>query len=188
MKVVTIFGGPRKKGNTATMLGWVEEELQNLGHQVDRVNTVDYQINGCLGCNRCKGFPDEPGCAQKDDAPAIFERMMAADTVLFAAPLYAWGFPAQLKSLIDRGYCLVTGTTGVDYKSLVEGKKGALLITCGGDMEGNADLIVPTFKRILAYLRMVPAGDLIVLFCTTPDQLGGEARAQAKALASQLAG
>jgi multimeric flavodoxin WrbA len=35
MNVISIFGGPRKKGNTATILGWVEEELRTLGHQND---------------------------------------------------------------------------------------------------------------------------------------------------------
>ena len=37
MNVISIFGGPRKKGNTATILGWVEEELKTLGHQIERI-------------------------------------------------------------------------------------------------------------------------------------------------------
>ena len=31
MKIVTLLGSPRKKGNTATVLGWVEEELKSQG-------------------------------------------------------------------------------------------------------------------------------------------------------------
>ena len=38
MNIISIFGGPRKKGNTATILGWVEEELKTLGHQIERIN------------------------------------------------------------------------------------------------------------------------------------------------------
>jgi len=38
MNVLSIFGGPRKKGNTATILGWVEDELKDIGHQVERIN------------------------------------------------------------------------------------------------------------------------------------------------------
>ena len=85
MKVISILGGPRKKGNTANVLAWVEEELNSLGHEVDRVNVVDYKVNGCLSCYRCQEMPDVPGCVQRDDAVAIFERMIAADAVLFTS-------------------------------------------------------------------------------------------------------
>ena len=54
MKVLSIFGGPRKKGNTVTVLSWVEEELTNLGHKVERVNVVDERVGGCLGCSNCQ--------------------------------------------------------------------------------------------------------------------------------------
>jgi multimeric flavodoxin WrbA len=52
---------------------------------------------------------DRPGCVQKDDAFSVFERMMAADALIYSSPLYCWDFPAQMKALIDRHFCLVTG-------------------------------------------------------------------------------
>ena len=162
MKVISILGGPRKKGNTATILSLVEEELKSLGHEVDRVDVVDYKVNGCLSCYRCQQVPDEPGCVQRDDAVAIFERMMAADAVLFASPLFVWSFAAQIKALIDRMFCLVTGYGGPEHKSLVGGKKSALLVTCGGPKEGNADLIIGVFNRLSDYALMVPAASLSV--------------------------
>ncbi len=38
MNVISIFGGSRKRGNTATALGSVEDELKTLGHQVERID------------------------------------------------------------------------------------------------------------------------------------------------------
>ncbi len=32
MQITTLWGSARKKGNTATVLGWVEKELETLGH------------------------------------------------------------------------------------------------------------------------------------------------------------
>ena len=58
MKVLSIFGGPRKNGNTVAVLNWVEEELGGLGHEVERVDVVDKSVGGCLGCDRlfCQQF------------------------------------------------------------------------------------------------------------------------------------
>ena len=188
MKVFSIFGGPRKKGNTVTVLSWVEEELTNLGHKVERVNVIDERVGGCLGCANCQEFPDEPGCVQEDDALSIFERMIASDLILYSCPLYCWSFPAQLKLLIDRHFCLVTGYSVEEPKSLIQDHKTALLVTCAGPVENNADLIVESFRRFSAYLLARPVGELIVPFCTTPDALGEDIRSQAFELVRKIIG
>ena len=186
MKVLSIFGGPRKKGNTVTVLRWVEEELTNLGHTVGRVNVVDERVGGCLGCTNCQEFPDEPGCVQKDDALWIFEKMIHSDVILYSCPLYCWSFPAQLKLLIDRHFCLITGYNVGQPKSLVQDHRTALLVTCAGPVENNADLIKETFHRFSDYLLARPVGELIVPFCTTPNALGEDTRSQALELAGKI--
>ena len=52
MKVMTILGSPKKKGNTAKVLGWLEEELEAQGNQVSRINITDREVRGCLGCGK----------------------------------------------------------------------------------------------------------------------------------------
>lgn len=37
MRITTLLGSAKKKGNTATVLGWVDEELETLGHSVERI-------------------------------------------------------------------------------------------------------------------------------------------------------
>lgn len=78
MKVVTILGSPRRKGNTATVLGWVEDELKRHGHDVERIDISRHDVKGCLGCYKCQKKLKEPGCPQKDDALGIFDKMIAA--------------------------------------------------------------------------------------------------------------
>ena len=84
MHVTTLLGSARKKGNTATVLGWVEKELETLGHTVERIYLNKKTIGGCLGCAKCRENPDEIACVQRDDAIDIMERMIASDGVLFA--------------------------------------------------------------------------------------------------------
>jgi multimeric flavodoxin WrbA len=187
LKVVTILGSPRKKGNTARILGWAEEELHAKGCEIDRINIADHKVNGCKGCFTCKRFPGQPGCPQKDDAVALFGRMMSADALIYATPLYCWDFPSQMKALIDRHVCLVTGYATPAHKSLLEGKKTALLVTCEDQIENNADLIQTLFDRLNEFMKTKVISKLVTPFCTTPDALSDEARNAAIKLAAGIA-
>lgn len=185
MKIFSILGSPRKNGNTDKVLSSFEE-LVSATHSVDRVNIRDHHVNGCLGCGICQETDDTTGCIQEDDAAALFERMLAADAVVYATPLYCWGFSAQLKAFIDRHYCLVTGAGSDQWKSLVRDKPMALLVTCAGPIDDNADLIQVMFERMSSYLRSRCVGRYVVPFCTTPDQLKPVARQMAQRMADDL--
>lgn len=186
MKVMTILGSPRKGGNTATVLDWVEDELRANHHVVDRANMVDYRVQGCMECYRCQGVSDEPGCSHDDDGNALFKRMISADVILIASPLFCWGFSSQIKPLIDRCYCLVTGYNDGRPNSLIENKRAVLLVTAAGPIEGNADLISETFRRFCDYLRCDFTAQLVVPFCSTRDALGEDVQARAKELAAKI--
>ncbi len=175
MKIVTLLGSPRKRGNTAKVLGIFEDLMRAQEHVIDRVNIVEYTVKGCLGCDACLKIPDAPGCVQRDDAVAIFDRMLAADVVVYATPLYCWGFSAQMKALLDRHYCLVTGYDTPNYTSLLAGMRTALLVTCADKVENNADIIQVMFERENAYCRSEVIGQYIVPSCTTPDAIGEQA-------------
>jgi multimeric flavodoxin WrbA len=185
MKVLMILGSPRKKGNTAAVLGMFEKIIGK-DHEVERINITDVDVKGCRGCYACQKTPDEPGCVQKDDAASIFERIMDADAVVYGTPLYCWSFTAQLKALLDRHLCLVTGYLTPDHKSLVDGKKVALLVTCMGPIEQNADLIPGIFDRMMAFLKGDVAGKYILPGCTTPDELGDQAAEIANKIAEDI--
>ena len=185
MQVTTVLGSPRERGNTATVLGLFEELVAQQGHAVDRIHIVDYEVNGCLGCQACQKANRELACGQQDDAMGIFKRLIASDAVVYATPLYTYGFTAQMKALIDREYCLVTGS-GAEYRSLLKGKRSALLVTCGGGIEGNADLIQTVFDREGEYQEWDIVGKYIVPNCTTPDELGARALDTARQMAIDI--
>ena len=185
MRIVTILGSPTKKGNTAAVLSQAEE-LIGREHEVDRINIIDHEVRGCRGCGACEKNPDQPACVQKDDAEAIFQRMITADAIIYASPLYCWSYTAQLKALLDRHFCLVTGYGTPQCKSLIAGKPAALLVTCAGPVEQNADLIPQIFDRMASYIKTPVVGKYIVPGCTTPDALGEEAEKVAGQLAEDV--
>ncbi len=187
MKVLTLLGSARKKGNTATVLGWIEEEMQALGHQVDRVNLASKSIKGCLGCEKCKTVQDKPGCVQKDDGLPTIEQMVDSDAVIFASPLYYWGFSAHMKALIDRCYSLYRGSFQTpSHFSFVEDQRQALVVTAADPYENNAEFIVASFQRMLGYSKAKSSGELVVCNCTSPDDLGEEIKEKAVEFARRL--
>lgn len=71
-------------------------------HRVERIKIADYAVSGCHGCDVCQWDLNTPGCVQHDDAVALFQRLMKTDVIVYATPLYAWGFTAQMKAFLDR--------------------------------------------------------------------------------------
>jgi multimeric flavodoxin WrbA len=188
MKIATVLGSPRKKGNTSKVLAWVEESLEAHDHRVDRIRLVDHKINGCKGEWTCKKFLDEPGCPEKDDAVAILGRLMDSDLVLYATPVYFWGPTAQMKAFIDRHCSLVTGYGTANWRSLMQGKRIGVVATCQEAVENNADLLLETFTRLSVYLKCTDMGALVIPHANAPEALGDPARAQAIAFADQISG
>ncbi len=187
MKILTILGSPKKNGNTAGVLGMFEGLVAD-GHDVDRLNIAEVEVAGCVGCYACQEHPDEAFCAQKDDAQGIFHRILEADAVVYAAPLYMWGFPAGMHALLERHLALVTGYSGPNYKSLIEGKRVALLVTSGGPVENNAEPIQAVFDRLADWGQVEVVGKYMVPNCTSPDELPAVAADAAKKMAKDIAG
>jgi multimeric flavodoxin WrbA len=183
MRILTILGSPKKHGNTADVLGRFEA-LVAPRHEVEHINLADGALHGCLGCNACQRVADKPGCVQKDATASIIERVLAADLVVYATPLYAWSFSAQMKALLDREYCLAKVSENHTTHSLLSGKHAALLVTCSGPKEDNADLVQTAFERQMVYSQCKSVGKYVVPFRAAPQMFDGD---KVEAVAQQMA-
>jgi multimeric flavodoxin WrbA len=186
MRITILQGSARKKGNTARVLAWVEQELTGMGHEVDSIYLHAKNLKGCMGCGKCKEQTDAVGCVQKDDVPDILGKMINSQLVIFSSPLYFWGVSAQLKAVIDRTYSLYTNANQPDHASLVDGQRQALITTGAGPYEDNAEGMVAAFGRMQKYHRAVNAGELYIGSCTTPDALDDSVRQQAVEFARKI--
>jgi multimeric flavodoxin WrbA len=97
----------------------------------------------------------------------VFEKIISADAIIYASPLYSFDITAQLKPLVDRHISL-------SNTSLLNGKRMALLITCAGQEEGNADLVQEFFRRGFdgahgGFLNTELIGEYVVPFSNAVD-------------------
>lgn len=170
MKVISISGSPRRSGYTTKALDLFEETLVLQGHEIERIFIIDHEIKGCIGCYSCMEKNDKPGCILKDDALSIFERLILADAIVYASPLYWFDLAAQLKPLFDRQFCLTTNFGSPEGSSMLAGKSVALLITCFGPVANNADLVQDIFDRSMTgILKCNVVGKYIIPFSNAPD-------------------
>lgn len=185
MRIMTILGSPRRQGNTARVLSWMEEQFQADGHQVNHANILDYRVEGCSECMACKKGTVEL-CSIPDDANALYQQMVAADLTIVAAPVFCWGFPAQIKGLIDRMFCMMDLDGVRPDAPRLHDKPMALLLTGGGEEADNADMVIRGFQYVVEYLKGRMVGHLYVAGCTTPEKIGEDVRTRAVDFALML--
>jgi multimeric flavodoxin WrbA len=175
MKIMTLLGSPKMEGNTAGALRMFEEAVGG-AHEIDRVNLPTMEVMGCQGCYACQQNPDEPSCVVRDDATDVLKRIVDADAIVYAAPLYMWGLPSKIHALLERHLSLVTGYMSDGFKSLLEGKRIAYLLTCGGPVENNTELVQGVIDRMSGYSRANLVGKYIVAGTTVPEEIEDKAK------------
>lgn len=98
-KVLILSGSPRKNGNSDILCDEFMRGAQDAGNDVEKIRVAEKKIGYCRGCYYCK---DSGECAVKDDMADILQKMIDADVLVLASPVYFYSVDAQLKALIDR--------------------------------------------------------------------------------------
>jgi multimeric flavodoxin WrbA len=98
-KVLVITTSLRAKSNSDILAGRLAAGARDAGHDVELVSLKGKDIRFCIGCLSCQKTQQ---CVLRDDAAAIAEKVKAADTLVFATPVYYYGMSGQMKTLLDR--------------------------------------------------------------------------------------
>ncbi len=98
-KILILSASPRKGGNSDLLCDQFLIGAKGVGHQAEKIFLKDLKINYCTGCGTC--FKTKR-CVQKDDMAEILDKMIAADVIVMATPVYFYTMNGQMKTLIDR--------------------------------------------------------------------------------------
>ena len=124
MKVLVIMGSPRK-GNTFRACEEFREHLQRrCTAEFEYVWLKDANMAPCKGCFVCFPHGEEKCPGRDDDVHVIEQKMLDADGVIFATPVYSFTVSGLMKTFIDR-----ISYTG--HRPRFFGKKAFLLVTTG---------------------------------------------------------
>ena len=98
-KVLVISTSPRKGGNSDVLADEFVRGAQEGGNSVEKVTLYDKTIGFCKGCLACQSTRR---CVIHDDADTITQKMLTADVIAFATPIYYYGMCGQMKTMLDR--------------------------------------------------------------------------------------
>ena len=98
--VLVLSSSPRKGGNSDQLCDRFLSGAKETGHGAEKIFLKDKKINYCTGCGIC--LNGKKSCPQKDDMAGILEKMIAADVIVMATPVYFYTMCGQMKTLIDR--------------------------------------------------------------------------------------
>ncbi len=103
-KVIAINGSPRKKWNTATLLGKALEGAASCGARTELIHLYDLNYKGCVSCFACK-LKDGASygkCAYRDDLTPILERIDQVDAIILGSPIYLGTATGEMRSFLER--------------------------------------------------------------------------------------
>ncbi len=174
MKILAINGSPKgKRSNTwrltSAFLEGITIQEENDGARAPEIETLNIgslNIKPCLGCFSC--WSKTPGeCCIRDDMQGVINKILWADVVVWSFPLYYFGLPGQLKTLIDRQLpmslpfmCTETESGGHPSRYDMSGKSTVVISTCGFyTAQGNYDCVTSLYDRLCG------KGGYTAIFC-----------------------
>jgi len=115
-KVLILSGSPRKYGNSDLLCEEFMKGAVEAGHTAELIRIAEKKIGFCKGCYACK---KKGICITKDDMSEIIQKMIDADVIALASPVYFYAMNAQLKAVIDRSVARWTEIKKKDFYFII---------------------------------------------------------------------
>jgi len=159
VKITAITGSPRgMRSRTRKLAGFLLAGAEEAGAEVDLIDLADMRIAPCIACDSCSL---DGKCVYSDDFTPLYERMLDADALVLASPVYVDNVSAQMKILIDRL------ADAIHYQAFA-GKYGCSLATPWSS--GGAETVAYQ-NHVLNYLGVFAVGGLSVSLGDDPDAI-----------------
>lgn len=152
MKILGIYGSPRKGGNSDLLLDEALKGATTVGAEVSSIRCCDLEISGCI---ECAGCDDTGECVVDDDMQSVYPMLAEADAIILASPIFFYSVTAQAKALIDRCqamWCRRMLEKPREERRIPDNGRGYLICvgaTKGGNLFQGAELVAKYFYDAL---------------------------------------
>lgn len=174
VKVLAFATSPRRHGNSEDLLDFLLEGMEGEGDVAIEKHALDeIEIRPCRGCNACEKL--NRCIIEDDDLNWILERIIDADVVVMASPVYCMGLCAQAKALVDRMQVLRSRKYVLRLPVVPperQGKRlGVFLATAGQDWDYVFDALIPSVKCFF-HVMDIKNKDISYLMINNVDHKG----------------
>lgn len=139
--VLIISGSPRKGGNTDLLCDAFARGAEEAGGNVEKIFLSDYRINFFSEADEQR-VGDRANEAE-DDVPMLVDKMVRADIIVLASPVYYMNITGQLKTFIDR--------TFGRYREMKD-KEFFYITACADPEESTAEWVINAFRGFVMCL------------------------------------
>ncbi len=148
LRILGVVGSPRHGGNTDILVDETLRGASEAGAITEKVFLPELQIGACRACQSCWSTGR---CFQKDDMPALLEKMEQSDVWVLGSPVY-WSSPsAQFKLFLDRWF-------GQSKLVRFEGRRAIVAMPMGAGDAAQVSQIEQTlrgmFTTITSHMKM----------------------------------
>ena len=150
MKVLILTGSAKRNGTSTLLAEEDQRGAEEVGHAVEIFRAGTAKVHGCTGCNHCEYGKNS--CVFRDDMDELNPKLLEADVIVIASPIYYWGISSQLKAVIDRWQPTVFAMQGH--------KKVVLLTTQASDEDWVTEPVDAWYKNLVRFMEWEDAGRL----------------------------
>jgi multimeric flavodoxin WrbA len=170
LKVLGISASPRKEGNSDLLLRRGLAGAQSAGAETEYIRLCELNIAPCVECNSCYKTGK---CRIEDDYQMLSAKMLEADRLIFATPIFFMSVCSQAKIVIDRCQCLWAHKYVLKQPLITAGRdRRATVIAVGGTKSTKMfESVRLTFKYYLDVLEMRYTANLFVNKIDAPGQI-----------------
>jgi multimeric flavodoxin WrbA len=160
MKVLGIMGSPRRQSNTEILLDKALEGAREAGAEVEKVLVSSLNISPCLEIYACL---KDGNCSIKDDMQLLYKKLLEADCIIFASPIFFYGITSQAKAVIDRCQALWARRRVLGMGKEDKRERRGVFISVGATRGAKLfDGAVLTVKYFFDAIGVKYSGDLLV--------------------------
>ena len=161
LRILGIAASPRGDGNTDLLLREVLRGAADAGAQTEFLALRSVQMRPCIECNACQ---KTGRCAVQDGMTPIFDKLVTADGLVFASPVFFTAVSAYAKIMIDRCQCFWS-LKYVLRRPLFDPprpeRRGLFVGCCGWRKRSMFDGARRTVKALFDVLEADYAGELL---------------------------
>ena len=144
-KIVAINGSPHAGiGNTSIMIEMMRPTFEAEGFDIEHIYIAEKSIEYCVGCALCM---EKGKCWIDDDHRRIVRKMLDADGVILASPVYFFHVTAQMKTFIDR-------SLAYGHKPRKTWKPGLAVCVSAGQGETDTGAYLSNLLRVYGCFSM----------------------------------
>ncbi len=148
-KVLVLAGSPRKGGNSDLLCDEFIRGARESGCIAEKIYMQDLKISPCRACYGCRGTGS---CVQKDNMAELLDKMIDADVIVLATPVYFYSMDGQMKTMIDRTLPRYTEIENKDFYFIATAAAGAGAIKRTADaLRGFTDCLPGAKVRGVIY-------------------------------------